>query len=69
MSDEARELERRGRRVGGFIVFMLGAGAVLDSGALWSGLAVAAAGIGLWVSSFMAKPSPDVLAERSREES
>ncbi len=69
MFDETRALERRGRRIAGFIVFMLGAGVVLDGGALWSGFAVSAAGMGLWVSSFMAKPSPDVLAESAREES
>jgi hypothetical protein len=38
------ELDGRGRRVAGFFVFMLGAGLVLESPALWYGVAIMAVG-------------------------
>lgn len=39
------ELDGRGRRVTGFFVFMLGAGLVLESAALWYGVAIMVAGV------------------------
>jgi hypothetical protein len=69
MTDETRDLERRGRRVAGMVALMMGAGVILDSPWPWPGLALFLAGFGLWVSGFMAKGAPAVLAEKAREES
>jgi len=68
MPDDARLLARRGRRIAGLFLLMIGAGVLLDSEAVWAGALLFAGGLGLWAGSFMAQPSPDVLAERAREE-
>lgn len=69
MSESTRELERKGRRVAGMVLSMLGAGVILDSPYLWGGFGVFLAGVGVWVSGFMAKGAPAVIAEKAREES
>jgi hypothetical protein len=69
MSEDLREVARKGRRVGGMFVMMIGAGIVLESAALWSGFAVGLIGVAIYASGFMAKTTGDVLAEKAREES
>jgi hypothetical protein len=51
------ELDGRGRRVAGFFVFMLGAGLVLESAALWYGVAMMAIGAVLFALG-MVRPKP-----------
>lgn len=68
MSDDPRLLARRGRRISGLFLLMIGAGVMLDSQALWAGSVLFAGGFGLWIASFVAQPAPDVIAERAREE-
>lgn len=69
MSDAERELRRKGWRVAGMFVFMIGAGVVLESPAVWSGSAVMVCGLAAHAASFMAKTPAGVLAEEAREES
>jgi hypothetical protein len=69
MTDDTRALRRKGQRVAGMFVFMIGAGLILESPAPWLGAAVLLLGLGLWAASFVAKRGPDVLAEEAREES
>lgn len=68
MSEGAGDTRRKGLRVTGLFVFMVGAGLALESRAPWWGAAMALGGLGLWLWSFMAKDEPGVIAERVREE-
>jgi hypothetical protein len=68
MAEGAGDIGRKGLRVTGLFVFMVGAGLALESPAPWWGAAMALAGLGLWLSSFVAKDKPGVIAERVREE-
>ena len=63
------ELQRKGWRVAGMVVFMIGAGVVLESTALWTGGLVTGLGLALYGASFMAKAPSGMLAEEAREES
>jgi hypothetical protein len=69
MIDEERHLRRKGWRVAGMFVFMIGAGVVLESPAVWSGVVVMVGGLIVHGATFMAKTPAGVLAEESREES
>jgi hypothetical protein len=52
------ELDAKGRRVLGYFVFMLGAGLVLDSSALWYGVAVMIVGAASFASGVAVRPTP-----------
>ena len=69
MSDDIAEVARKGRRVTGMFTMMIGAGIVLESQALLSGLAVVLVGGVIYLSGFMAKTTGGVLAGKAREES
>jgi hypothetical protein len=51
------ELDAKGRRVLGYFVFMLGAGLVLESAALWYGVAVMTAGAVCFASGLATRPT------------
>jgi len=68
VSEPPRELARKGRRVAGMFLLLIGAGVVLESNASWSGAALMLLGLGVHLSGFMAQSSPDVLAREAREE-
>ncbi|MBI4518874.1 MAG: hypothetical protein HY699_24025 [Deltaproteobacteria bacterium] len=52
------ELDAKGRRVLGYFVFMLGAGLVLDSSALWYGVLVMIAGAACFAAGVTTRPPP-----------
>lgn len=68
MTADLRELQRKGRRVGGMFLIMIGSGIVLESEALWSGLSVLLGGLVVYLWGFMAKSPADVLAREASEE-
>lgn len=68
MNPDLRELERKGRRVGGMFLIMIGSGIVLESEALWGGLAVLLGGLAVYLWGFVAKGPADVLPREAREE-
>ena len=69
MNDETRELTRKGCRVGGMFVIMIGSGVVLESAAFWEGCALILLGLSVYLSGFMAKGAADVIPREAREES
>lgn len=69
MSEDLREVARKGRRVGGMFVLMIGCGIVLESAAWRAGAVVTVVGAAIYLSGFMAKGAGDVLAGKAREES
>jgi hypothetical protein len=52
------ELDGRGRRVAGFFVFMLGAGLVLESPALWYGVGIMVVGAACFAWGMVTRGNP-----------